>query len=146
VIAAALGYRRRVAAPVSNAEVVRRVFDVLNEKGVEAALDLIDEDVEAVIGPEVSAEPDVYRGHDGVRRYFAGFGGAFEDVRFEILDLAEEGDSVIVETSLKGRGVASGLEMDLRTVGVWQLREGRVARLEAFPDLESARAALDAQR
>ena len=42
-----------------------------------------DENIVIEIPPELSAEPDTYQGHDGVRRYFAGFDGMIEDVRYE---------------------------------------------------------------
>jgi glycerophosphoryl diester phosphodiesterase len=32
----------------------------------------------------MAAEPDVYEGHGGARRYFAGFEGLLEDVRFDL--------------------------------------------------------------
>ena len=56
-------------------EVVRSMLATLNESGVEAALDQIHPDFEGVTPPELSPEPDTYRGHEGIRRYFAGFEG-----------------------------------------------------------------------
>ena len=61
-------------APVadSNIDVVQRLFDDYAEGGVEAILEGADESIVIEIPPELSAEPDTYHGHDGVRRYFAG--------------------------------------------------------------------------
>jgi len=55
-----------------NVEVVRRLFELYASAGVEGVLELVDEEVVLEIPPELSAEPDVYLGHDGVFRYFAG--------------------------------------------------------------------------
>jgi ketosteroid isomerase-like protein len=107
---------------------------------LEAGLDYIDPDFVAVIGPELSAEPDTYRGHDGVRRYFAGFAG-MEDVLFTPEAFIEEGERVLVPIVLTGRGAASGIEVQQRVVQAWTVRSGKAVRVEAFVDLESAREA-----
>jgi len=65
----------------ANVEVVRRLFELYAGGGIEPTLELMDEGIVIVIPPEMSAEPDTYRGHEGVRRYFAGFEGMLEDVR-----------------------------------------------------------------
>src|SRR4029450_9102856 len=59
------------------------MLETLNESGVEAALDRIHPDFAGVTPPELSPEPDTYRGHDGVRRYFAGYEGVMDQVRGE---------------------------------------------------------------
>ena len=75
-----------------NVEVVRRLFEHYASGGIEAALEVMDEDIVIVIPPEMSAEPDTYRGHEGVRRYFAGFEGMLEDVPYEVFEVVPEGD------------------------------------------------------
>jgi ketosteroid isomerase-like protein len=126
----------------SNVEVVRRLFDLYASSGMEAALEVMDENVVIVIPPELSAEPDDYHGHDGARRYFAGFEGMIEDVRYEAHELIAEGEHVLAHSSLGGRGVSSGLEVVLEVVVVHTLAGGKVTRVEPFPDIESARASL----
>ncbi len=91
----------------SNTEIVRRLWERFEAGGTEGALDLISEDFVAEVPPSLSAEPDVYKGHDGVRRYFAAFAG-IDDVRFELIDFLEEGDVVIAWMRLTGRGSVSG--------------------------------------
>jgi ketosteroid isomerase-like protein len=121
-------------------EVLERMFAAFEAGGLEAGLDYIDPDFVAVIGPELSAEPDTYRGHDGVRRYFAGFAG-MEDVLFTPEAFIEEGERVLVPIVLTGRGAASGIEVQQRVVQAWTVRSGKAVRVEAFVDLESAREA-----
>jgi ketosteroid isomerase-like protein len=126
----------------SDVEVVQRLFDLYATEGIEAALEVIDEDVVIVIPPDVSAEPDTYRGHEGVRRYFAGFDGMLEDIRYEASELIPEGQHVLAVSRLAGRGVSSGLEVDLNTVVVHAVEGGKITRIVPYPDLESAREAL----
>jgi ketosteroid isomerase-like protein len=121
-------------------EVLERMFAAFEEDGVDGALEYIDPEFVAVIGPELSAEPDTYRGHDGVRRYFAGFEG-MEDVLLSPQGFIEEGERVLVPTVLSGRGAASGIEVEQRVVQAWTVRGGKAVRVEAFVDLASAREA-----
>jgi len=125
-----------------NVEVVERLFDLYASDGVEAVLEVMDDDIVIVVPPEMSAEPDTYRGHDGVRRYFAGFDGMLEDVRYEASELIREGEQVLAVARLGGRGVSSGLEVELSTVVVHTVAGGKITRIEPFTDLESARQAL----
>src|SRR5215212_7016456 len=97
----------------SNVERVRMIFDRFARDGIEGAMELLDDDVLIEIPPELSAEPDDYRGHDGVRRYFAGFDGMIEDLRYEPIGLIAAGDAVIAHVRLSGRGVSSGVDVDL---------------------------------
>ena len=76
-----------------------------------------------------------------VRRYFAGFDGQLDDVRFEPLELIDEGHRVIAALRLTGRGTTSGIEVEQRAASVLELRDGKVVRIESHPDVEAARRA-----
>lgn len=125
-----------------NVEVVRRLFELYASGGLEAVLEVMDEDIEIVIPPDVSAEPDTYHGHEGARRYFAGFEGMLEDVRYEFFELIPEGEHVLARARLAGRGVSSGLEVELGTFVVHTVVDGKVTRVVPYADLESARQSL----
>jgi ketosteroid isomerase-like protein len=125
-----------------NVEVVGRLFELYASGGIEAALEVMDEDIVIVIPADVSAEPDTYRGHEGARRYFAGFEGMLEDIRYEMFELLPEGDHVLARSRLAGRGVSSGLEVELQTVVVHAVEGGKITRIVPYTDLESARDAL----
>jgi ketosteroid isomerase-like protein len=120
-------------------EVVRSMLETLNESGAEAAMDQIHPDFEGVTPPELSPEPDTYRGHEGVRRYFAGFEGVMDEVRWEADELMEAPDDrVVAGIRLVTRSVATELELEL---AVWQLctvRDGKVLRIEGFAKREDA--------
>jgi ketosteroid isomerase-like protein len=126
----------------SNVEVVRRLFELYASGGMEAALEVLDDQLVIVIPPEMSAEPDSYHGHEGARRYFDGFAGMLEDVRYEALELIPEGEHVLARARLAGRGVSSGLEVDLESIVVHTVEGGKVTRIEPYTDLESARQSL----
>jgi ketosteroid isomerase-like protein len=125
----------------SNVERVRMIFDRFAERGVEGAMELLDDDVLIEIPPELSAEPDDYRGHDGVRRYFAGFDGMIEQLRYEPIELIAAGDDVIAHVRLSGRGVSSGVDVDLETFVLHELERGRVVRMRPYSSLDDAKRA-----
>jgi ketosteroid isomerase-like protein len=126
----------------SNVEVVRRMFDLFADGGIEPSLDVIDPDVVIEIPPDLSAEPDVYHGHDGVRRYFDGFEGMISELRYEPLELTPVGDAVVAHVRLTGRGASSGLDVGLEPYVVHELARGKIVRIRPYADRESALAAV----
>lgn len=126
----------------SSVETVRLLYERVNQGDVEAAVELMSEDFVATVPPSMSAEPDVYEGHAGVRRYFAGFEGLIDDVRFEALEFLEEGGGVIVRMRFGGRGATSGIDVTQLAAVAHRVRDGKVIWMEAHPDLDAARAAL----
>ena len=126
----------------ANVEVVRRLFELYASGGLEAALEVMDEQIVIVIPPELSAEPDTYEGHEGARRYFDGFAGMLENVTYEAFELTPEGEHVLAHARLAGRGVSSGLEVELETVVVHTVADGKITRIVPYADLESARRSL----
>ena len=126
----------------SSLETVRQLFERFDPSGLERALELVSEDFVAEVPGSMSAEPDVYEGHEGARRYFAGFDGLIEDVNFEPIEFVEHGDAVIVWLRLTGRGAASGIEVEQHAAVVVRVRDGRVTAMHPHPDMEAAREAL----
>ena len=126
----------------SNIDVVQRLFDDYAEGGVDAVLHGADENIVIEIPPELSAEPDTYHGHDGVRRYFAGFDGMIDNVQYEALELTAVGDeAVLAHIRLSGRGLSSGLDVDMEAFVVHELEGGRIVRMRPYADLDAAMAA-----
>ena len=96
-----------------------------------------------MVDGEMSAEPDVYRGHEGVRRYYAGFDGLIEDLRYQPLEFEQHGvGSVTVWIRFTGRGVTSGIEVEQYAALNVHVVDGKIARMRPYLDMESAREAL----
>lgn len=117
-----------------NVEIVRSGYAALAEQGVEAVLAFADPEFEATTPPSLASEPDTYRGHEGVRRWFGSFGDAMEGVYFEGQEFTSVGDKVLVDTKLHARGRTTGIETEQRAFLVWTLREGMVTRVETFAE------------
>jgi ketosteroid isomerase-like protein len=123
-------------------EIVGELFERMSGGGLDFALELVSEDFSVEVPSDLSAEPDTYAGHAGARRYFEGFDGLLDDVRFEPLDIFDEGEAVLVWLILTGRGAASGIEVEQHAAVLVWLEDGKVVRMQPFADLDSARAAL----
>jgi ketosteroid isomerase-like protein len=121
-----------------NVELMRRGYAALAEGGVEALLLLTDPEFELITPASLASEPGTYRGHDGVRRWFASFDGVMEGIHLEGRTFTAVGHKVVVETVLHARGWATGIDTEQRAFLVWTVRDGLVVRGETFAELEPA--------
>jgi ketosteroid isomerase-like protein len=69
---------------------------------------------------------------------------SWEDYRIEAERFEDLGDRLLVFSRHRGRGAASGIELDQEAADFWSFREGRVVRLEMHIDRVAAEAALEA--
>jgi len=124
-----------------NLEIVKRSIEGFNASGVDRILPLIHPEFEATTPPDLASEPDTYRGHDGIRRWFDSFYEVMDDIRWDAHELHEVGDRVVVEFTLRARGKTSGLDFGQDAVMVWSFRDGKAMRIELFQTLNEAMAA-----
>jgi ketosteroid isomerase-like protein len=127
------------AMPASDTEIVRELFERFYDSGLGDAMELLAEDFVLSVPPSMSAEPDVYEGHAGARRYFEGFEGMIDELAFEALQIEEQGDLVIAWMRFRGRGASSGIEVEQYAAVIARVEDGKVVRMESHPDLETAR-------
>ncbi|HEX4564490.1 MAG TPA: nuclear transport factor 2 family protein, partial [Solirubrobacteraceae bacterium] len=124
--------------PGENMSLLREGFEALSSGDERRILTFAHPDFETVVPPELSAEPDTYRGHEGIRRYFKLFDDAMEGVRFEAERMWEAGDSVVALVRLTARGKQTGIAVEQRSAQVWTIRDGRALRAQTFPELAEA--------
>lgn len=103
------------------------------EHGPEAIIGMSTEDVEIVPAPFWETMEASYRGHDGLRSYFAGLRDAFGSMHYELLDLTPlSGDVVIADLLLT---VDAKIDEEPRRLDAFQLlqmRDGLIRRSETF--------------
>jgi ketosteroid isomerase-like protein len=124
-----------------NVELVRLGFEALREGGVEALLPFIDPEFEVTTPPGLAAEPDTYRGPEGIRRYFDSFYEAMDEVNFDAREFIPVGDRVVVPITLRVRGRTTGIVAEQDVVQIWELRGERAIRVDVFATLDEAMAA-----
>ncbi len=74
----------------------------------------------------------IYHGHDGVRQYFSEWLESFEAHEARAEKFIEAGDDVIVGIRLRGRGKASGVEVEMARCNVYRMRDGLAVRVEPY--------------
>jgi ketosteroid isomerase-like protein len=127
----------------SNLEIVKRGIEAFNQDGIDGVLPFIHPEFEATTPPELATEPQTYRGHDGIRRWFDSFDEVMEQIRWDAPRFREVGDRVVVEFTLRARGKTTGLDFGQDAVMVWELRDGQAIRLAIHPTLDQALAAIE---
>jgi ketosteroid isomerase-like protein len=127
----------------SNVEIVERGIAEFNEEGIDGLLPSLDPEFVATTPPELASEPDTYRGHDGIRRWFDSFDEVMDEIRWDTHSFRAVGDRVVVEFTLRARGKTTGLDFGQEAVMVWELRDGRASRLDVYPTLDHALAAIE---
>jgi ketosteroid isomerase-like protein len=119
--------------PQENVEIVRRVYEAVDRGDTEAVLAAYDSAVEWDFRESPFRDflkEDVYRGHEGIRRFFRErYEEAWADIEDELVELVSAGEDVVSVVTSRGRGRASGVEVNLEHAGVWAIREGKVVRV-----------------
>ena len=83
---------------------------------------------------------EVYRGHEGVRNYWQSWFEAWSNIEFEIEDIRDSGDEVVVLIRNQrqwGRHTRICTELP-PYAQVFTIRDGVLVRWRTFPDQESA--------
>jgi ketosteroid isomerase-like protein len=128
----------------SNLEIIRSGLEAFNAEGVDGLLPYIHPEFEATTPPNLASEPDTYRGHAGVRRWFESFYEVMDDIRWDAHGFERQvGEKVVVQFTLRARGRTTGLVFGQDAVMVWTLRDGKAVRVELFETVDEAMAAAE---
>jgi hypothetical protein len=86
--------------------------------------------------PMVGAE---YLGAGGIRRFFTDIEDSGPDFRIEVQRMQElRGGSVIAFLRIRSTGRASGIVIDAESANIYDLIEGKIARVRIFLDRDEA--------
>ncbi len=113
-------------------EFAARIYAAVNARDREAIKALSAPDI--VVGTTVEA----YRGPEALLEWMYEGYDAFDDFTIELLDVEELDGHVQASMRQRGRGKASGAEVDHHFTHVWTLRDGRAIRLQSFAHREDA--------
>ncbi|MGI9020783.1 MAG: nuclear transport factor 2 family protein [Solirubrobacterales bacterium] len=124
-----------------NVEIVRGLAEAFQHRQHERAFDLYDPEIEwdATRTPTRAAE-GVYHGHEGVRAFWRDWLSAWSDLQFEIEDVRDAGDDVVLLIrNQRHWGRHSGIETETPPYGmVFSFGGEKVVRVCAYPDQQSA--------
>jgi pimeloyl-ACP methyl ester carboxylesterase/ketosteroid isomerase-like protein len=119
-----------------NVELVRRVAEQYNEAG-ELPWELIDPAVEWVADPDAFVA-GTYRGHQGVRQFFARLAEGFDRFQLEVDSFRDADERVVALGHVTVHGEQSGITTEQPLASVWQVRDGRIVAYRSY--LEAAEA------
>lgn len=88
----------------------------------------------------------VYRGHDGLKRFWEDNHEAWEHFKVDVMSVIDLGDGLVLMSGrVRARGRLSGVELDSPLLFVLRFREEQVLRGSAYLDPKSALDALRAE-
>jgi ketosteroid isomerase-like protein len=124
-----------------NVEVVQELFDAMARGDVDAALRLARPDVEWV-NPDNAMEPGTRRGLSGLRTAFTALRDSFAELSFEISEMVDLEERVLVTGTFSGVGRASKAAFGPRAFGsVVTLANGKLQRYQWHLSGDEAREA-----
>ena len=113
-------------------ELATRIYAAINARDRDAIRDLTAPDI------LVRTTVEAYRGPEALLGWLDEGDEAFDDFAVELLEVEELGGHVVVSMLQRGRGKASGAEVEDRLTHVWTLRDGRAIALRSFAGPEDA--------
>jgi ketosteroid isomerase-like protein len=125
--------------PQENVEIVRRTYDHLSRTG-DFLWDLIDPEIE-VHDPPSLPDAEVRHGHEGLRAGLASVQDSFDEVRFEVEQIYDSGEDVVVFVRMYARGTDSGVELDVSVAHLITLGGGKLMCIRAMGREEAMEAA-----
>ena len=123
-----------------NVEIVRRAFEALNRRDVEAFLESTDPNVIQDWSRAVGPQRGIYHGRDEVVRFLRSWWDAFDESVIVVDDLIDAGDGQVVAVFHgRQRGRSSGATVEGRgSVLVWNLREGKLVSSTLYQERAEA--------
>jgi ketosteroid isomerase-like protein len=119
-----------------NGELVRRIHAADDRGDYELALSFFTPDV--VLDATHMPDGQVFHGLDAVRGHIADWRSGWHDFQHGVEDVLEAGDHVVIFYCDRGIGRLSGVETEIRYASVWDVRDGKIARMKNFLDRDEA--------
>jgi ketosteroid isomerase-like protein len=124
-----------------NVEIVRKVFDAAARRDTAAIFDLYDPYIvwDASRTERGAITGRVAQGRDALLKWLREWYEPWETVEDILEELIDAGQQRMVSIMIqRGRGRASGVEVENRLGTVWTIQDGKVIRVVWFPSREDA--------
>jgi ketosteroid isomerase-like protein len=125
----------------SSLDIVRQVAERWNAGDFEGMFELYHDDLVVVTGEHWPEANVTMEGKDAFRESTRDWLSVWESIEIETDQVEEYGDRVVANGHWRSTGRVSGLEGTMPIHMVLTVRDGRIARLEWYPDHERAVAA-----
>jgi ketosteroid isomerase-like protein len=130
-----------------NKQIVAEGYRLFQAGEISRLLERFHDDAEW-IGPDAEPVPFAgsFHGKAEVARFFAEVGAALQPTRFIVHDIIAENDKVVVTGEATWQVKSTGRSYNNPWVDVFTLRDGKVARVEAYYDTAPAERAFRPDR
>ena len=108
-----------------------------NDGDVDAIVDMCHPDVEWTFSDRLPDATGDIRGRPAVRRFFSRFTEDWADISMRPHRIVDAGDDVVVDVQFLATG-RDGIEVSMRFVHVWTVRDGQIVRFRGYPTLDEA--------
>jgi ketosteroid isomerase-like protein len=121
-----------------NVELMRRLYGLVNDAGLEAVIEFAHPDVE-VVPPSDWPGASTLRGRQQVEEFARDWMETFQSFKVEPERFVDPGgETVVVYVRDRGRIRGSETEIDMRLIHVWTLLAGKIIRWQVFTDESEA--------
>jgi uncharacterized protein len=131
--------------PPGNVDLIRPIYEDWGRGNWRPRFDVYHQNMEWGWSDEFPGLAGVFEDHDDPNPRLVAWLSGWEHWRAEADEFLEFGDHVVVLATYHGRGRGSGVEISQEGAHVWELRDGKVVRLEIFASrakaLQSVKAA-----
>ena len=115
-----------------NVELIERALEHSHDDPT-AVLEILDDEARWEMGSlDLPDGGGSYQGPAAVREFFRRWTRPFDEWDYEVCEVIDAGDSVLVYIRQWGRGKGSGVVVENRFWQLWTLRQGKVVRTTHF--------------
>ena len=119
-------------------EIVKEFTRLFENGDRDAWRDYFDPDVIWDTSADTMPSAGIYRGHEGVERFFREWLGAWSDYTIETRECIDAGDSIVMVFRQGGVGRGSGVRTERDFFAVYDLRGSKVVRYRQYESREEA--------
>jgi ketosteroid isomerase-like protein len=116
-----------------NVEIVRRIWDAYARGDFDQIMGFSDPHVVMI-----TLEEGPLYGFNAVRENYRRWMEAWAEAETTVEEVIGAGDRVFVMARFRGRGQASGIEVETRLYEVYTMRDGTILRVDEFHEREEA--------
>ena len=120
-------------------ELAHQAADAFNRRDIDAYLALVDDEIQYT--SRLAPMEGGYRGHAGIRRFWADLLGVWPDITAHLVELSAVGDVTVGALELRGRGVGSDVPLQWT---VWQGGRWRDGKIISWGSFETRAQAFEA--
>ncbi|HXF00418.1 MAG TPA: nuclear transport factor 2 family protein [Solirubrobacterales bacterium] len=115
-----------------NVELVRRAYEAYNRGDIDGAVSDFAPDCRYTAAGTIPDRTGVFHGREGYKEFIGWLRSEFDDAQAGIDELIDAGDTVVVGSTLRGRGKQSGAEAKFTFWQTWTIQNGKFTYGQGF--------------